>query len=154
MNIYYAKALENFQAIAGRHERIQDDHLLLSTANDEKQVLELLYQATDAGFVDAYVMIALLESANNWSNLIIVRPMEFQILLRRGVTKGCLGPDGHEEAWEWMRIAAMNNDPTFFLDDDMEEYYDILMTAVEHGNDIARNIMDTIWEPENIMEED
>lgn len=37
---------------------------------------------------------------------------------------------------------------------DMERYYDILAKAAEEGNEIALDIMNTIWEPEQIIEED
>lgn len=46
-----------------------------------------------------------------------------------------------------------NNDPEEFMTD-MERYYDILATAAEEGNEIALDIMNTIWEPEQIIEED
>ena len=36
----------------------------------------------------------------------------------------------------------------------MTYYFDLVMTAVEHGNQDARDIMDMIWEPENCQEED
>lgn len=121
---------------------------------DEQHVLDLLNCAIEQGFVDAYPMKALLSASNNWQSLLIVRPTQFQILLWEGVEAGCLDPDGHDEAWSWLEIAAQHNDPTQFLDNDMERYFDILMTATEHGNDIAHDIMDTIWEPENLIDDD
>ena len=36
----------------------------------------------------------------------------------------------------------------------LNHYYDILCTAAEAGNNIALNLMNTIWEPEQIIEED
>lgn len=121
---------------------------------DEQHVLDLLDSAIDQGFADAYPMKALLSASNDWQSLVIVRPTQFQILLWQGVEAGCLGPDGHDEAWAWLEAAALHNDPAQFLDDDMERYFDILMTAVEHGNDIAHDIMDAIWEPENLIDDD
>lgn len=50
-------------------------------------------------------------------------------------------------------LAAEHNDPTEFMTD-MDHYFDLLMTATEHGNHNAHEIMDMIWEPENCQEED
>lgn len=121
---------------------------------DEQRVLDLLKESISEGFVDAYPLYALLSASNDWTTLVICRMTQFQILLREGVEKGCLAPEGHDTAWYWLGVAAQNNDPTPFLDDDMDEYYDLLMTAVEQGNDIAHDIMDIIWEPEQEQEED
>ena len=76
----------------------------------------------------------------------------FRHILLEGIDKGCLAPD-QEEAWDWMEAAAGNNDPAEFMDD-TERWYDILMTATEEGNTIARDIMDRIWEPEQTIDED
>lgn len=38
--------------------------------------------------------------------------------------------------------------------DDMFALYDILATATEYGNELARELMNEIWEPEQIIEED
>lgn len=154
INPHYIAALEAFRAIASQHSRLSEDTLLPDTTSQEQHVIGLLINAISEGYVDAYPMRALLEATNNWATLVIVRPTLFQLLLREGVDLGCLGPEEHDEAWEWMQIAAEHNDPTDFLDDDMEQYYDLLMTATEHGNDIAHDLMDRIWEPENIIEED
>ncbi len=43
--------------------------------------------------------------------------------------------------------------PEIFMDD-TELYYDLLAIGAEEGSDIARDIMNAIWEPENIIEED
>ena len=118
----------------------------------EQQVLTLLDEAIEEGYVEAYPMKALLESSNDWTQLVICRMTQFQIILREGVDKGCLAPD-NDFAWIWLEIAAKNNDPTPFLEDDMEQYYDILMTAVENGRDV-RDIIYKIWEPEQEIDDD
>lgn len=64
----------------------------------------------------------------------------------------CLVP-GNEYAWEWIGSAATNNDPEEFIDD-KTLYYDLLSSAAESGITVALDIMDRIWEPENIIEED
>lgn len=50
-------------------------------------------------------------------------------------------------------MAATNNDPNEFIDD-KDLYYDLLATAAEEGCDEARDIMNEIWPPEQIIEED
>ncbi|MCF0214835.1 MAG: hypothetical protein HUK13_10460 [Muribaculaceae bacterium] len=122
-----------------------------STAMEE-QAIALISAAIDDGCVEAYPMKALLESSNDWTRLVICRMTQFQIVLREGVDKGCLDPR-NDFAWIWLEIAAKNNDPTPFLDDDMEQYYDILMTAVENGRDV-RDIIYKIWEPEQEIDDD
>ena len=128
--------------------------LASKSAADEQRVLNLLKESIDEGFVDAYPLYALLSASNDWSALVICRMTQFQILLREGISKGCLEPVGHDSAWYWLGVAGEHNDPTPFLDDDMEGYYDLLMTAVEQGNDTARDLMMAIWEPEQEIEED
>ena len=54
---------------------------------------------------------------------------------------------------EWIGSAATNNDPEEFIDD-KTLYYDLLSSAAESGITVALDIMDRIWEPENIIEED
>ena len=55
--------------------------------------------------------------------------------------------------FETVPLEQINNDPEEFMTD-MERYYDILATADEEGNEIALDIMNAIWEPEQIIEED
>lgn len=129
---------------------------LLASGNPavEQQVIDMLKKSISEGFVDAYPLYALLSASNDWTTFVICRMTQFQLLLREGVEQGCLDPVGHDTAWYWLGVAAEHNEPTPFLDDDMDEYYDLLMTAVEQGNDIARDIMFAIWEPEQEQEED
>lgn len=102
--------------------------------------------------VSLYPLAALIMSCDNWDTFEIVRMEQFKKILLKGIEKGCLLHD-EDYAWQIMEIAAANNDPTEFMDD-MERYYDILATAAEHGNTIALDIMNQIWEPEQIIEED
>ena len=37
---------------------------------------------------------------------------------------------------------------------DMDRYYDLLASAAEEGNEDALDIMNTIWPPEQLIEED
>ena len=83
---------------------------------------------------------------------VIVRPGLFRLVLLEGIGLGCLAPD-KTLAWEWMETAAVNNDPATFMDD-MDRYYDLLAAAAENGVAEARRLMDRIWEPEQIIEED
>lgn len=102
--------------------------------------------------IQLYPLAALLASTDNWQTCEIVRMERFREILLEGIDLGCLAPD-MDFSWEILEIAAKNNDPTEFMTD-MERYYDILATASEEGNTIALDIMNQIWEPEQIIEED
>lgn len=104
------------------------------------------------GDVSRYPLNALLAASDNWTTFEIVRLEQFKKILLKGIGKGCLLHDV-DYAWQIMEVAATNNDPAEFMDD-MERYYDILATAAENGNTIALDIMNRIWEPEQIIEED
>lgn len=69
-----------------------------------------------------------------------------------GIERGSLAPDNYF-GWEWMEVATKYNAPTDFMED-MELYYEVLDTAACHGVVEAIDIMDSIWEPEQIIEED
>ena len=140
------KALGLYESVCERQAKGED-----STAMEE-QTIALIDAAIEDGCVEAYPMKALLESANDWTRLVICRMTQFQIILREGVDKGCLAPE-NDLAWAWLELAAQNNDPTPFLEDDMEQYYDLLMTAMEQGRDV-QYIIDMIWEPEQEIDDD
>lgn len=147
----YEQARDLLRDIAEVHEQRQQT-VYRETTKAEQCVLDLLNEAINGGMVEVYPLKALLAASNNWATGLIVRRGLFQNILLEGIEKGCLAPD-KEVAWEWLDTAAVNNDPTFFMTD-MERYYDILCTAAEAGNNIALNLMNTIWEPEQIIEED
>ncbi len=118
----------------------------------EHKVIKLINHLIDGGRVGLYPLKALLMSSNNWSTTKILRPGMFQEILLEGMEKGALGPDD-AEGWEWLRVAADTNDPSEFMTD-MERYYDLLASAAENGNTDALDIMNEIWPPEQIIEED
>ena len=134
--------------IAARH--IAGD--FRSTTEDEQKVLDQVTFAISSGAIELYPMKALLAASNDWNTCIITRMGLYKNILLEGIDKGSLAP-GNEYAWEWIGAAATNNDPEEFVDD-KTRYYDILSTAAESGVTIALDIMDRIWEPENIIEED
>ncbi len=123
-----------------------------STTAPEEKVLSLINQAIDDGNLGLYPMKALLMACNNWYSAKILRPGMFQDILLEGIEKGALAPDD-AQGWEWLSVAAEANDPSEFMTD-MERYYDLLASAVEHGNTDALDIMNEIWPPEQIIEED
>ena len=123
-----------------------------ATTRLEERALRLLDRAIAGGMIEAYPLKALLEASNNWATCVIVRPGLFRLVLLEGIGLGCLAPD-KTLAWEWMETAAVNNDPATFMDD-MDRYYDLLADAAENGVAEARRLMDRIWEPEQIIEED
>lgn len=147
----YTRAMRLLDKIAKLHGAM--DPRNAGTTKAEQKVLDMLDELIyENGRTDLYPLKALLDASNNWSTCQIVRMSHFRHILLEGIDKGCLAPD-QEEAWDWMEAAAGNNDPAEFMDD-TERWYDILMTAAEEGNTIARDIMDRIWEPEQTIDED
>lgn len=123
-----------------------------STLEDEQKVLDQVNEAIKEGDIELYPMKALLAASNDWNTGLITRMGLYKIILLEGVEHGALVP-ANEYAWEWIGAAATNNDPEEFIDD-KTLYYDLLSTAAESGITIALDIMNRIWEPENIIEED
>ena len=117
--------------------------------------LELL-QLVDAdiarGASGMRVCKALLESCSDWSTCEIDDPEGFKARLLDAVEHGALAPD-NIVGWDWLEIAADNNDPSEFMDDTLR-FYDLLADAGEHGISGAFDIINCIWEPENCQEED
>lgn len=148
---YYNEMLEKLEKIAEIHS-LTEKSLYPETTVQEQEVLDMINRMIGEGVVELYPLKALLAASNNWSTCLIVRISLFREILSEGIEKGCLAPD-KENAWAWMEVAAENNDPVEFADD-VDMYYDILATAAEEGNTIALDIMNSIWEPENIIEED
>lgn len=137
--------------IASIHEK-SDSPVILETADEEKKALGMLEEIINQGNVGLYPLYALLSASNNWATTVIVRISQFREILLEGIEKGCLAPDC-DTGWSWLEFAANVNDPETFMTD-MDRYFDILMTAAENGNLAARDIMNTIWEPEQEIEED
>lgn len=133
------------------HEKATDS-VIPETAEDEERVLALLDLELEAGDVGSYPLKALLSACNNWHTARIVRLGLFQEILLEGIEKGALAPDD-ETGWAWLKVVAETNDPETFMTD-MDRYYDLLANAVENGNQDARDIMNDIWEPEQIIKED
>lgn len=122
----------------------------------EQSIIDDTKELINKGSIELYPMHALLCASNNWSTMKIVRQELYKTILKEGVEMNCLTPQ-NALAWDWIDIAAENNEPKLFMDD-MEHWYDILATASEEGtqevSDIAKDIMYRIWEPEQITEED
>ncbi|MBE6310273.1 MAG: hypothetical protein E7080_04390 [Bacteroidales bacterium] len=147
----YNKAIDVLLEVGNEHSK-EMKSIYNNTTKQEEEVLSLLDKVIELGMIEVYPLKALLVASNNWSTFLIVRMGFFQDILLEGIEKGCLKPD-MDLAWQWLEVATKNNDPEEFMLD-MDLYYDILVTAAEEGNDIACDIMNTIWEPENIIEED
>lgn len=136
------------ESIAGKHSAGD----MSSTLNDEQEVLNKVNEAIEAGDIELYPMKALLAASNDWNTGLITRMGLYKNILLEGVKRGALSPE-NEYAWEWIAAAATNNAPEEFVDD-KTLYYDLLSTAAESGITVALDIMNRIWEPENIIEED
>ena len=137
-----------FESIAVKH----CDGDFTSTTTDERKVLDQVNAAIADGDVELYPMKALLAASNDWHTGLITRMGLYKNILLEGIGKGALAPE-NEYAWEWIAAAATNNDPEEFVDD-KTLYYDLLSTAAESGLTLAQDILNRIWEPENIIEED
>ncbi len=126
--------------------------IMVATTKAEEQVFHLLNAAIEDGNVGLYPLKALLHATNDWYTFKILRLGLFQSILLEGIERGALSPDD-AEGWEWLKLIAADNDPSEFMPD-MERYYDLLATAAEAGNTDALDIMNEIWPPEQIIEED
>ncbi len=152
------KLTDLWNEIGRLYERIYERHsvaggsVMPATAAAEERVLALIDNVIAAGDVGAYVIKAHLASCNNWYTGVIVRISQFRQILLEGIEHGALAPDD-DAGWEWLYAAAECNDPQEFMTD-MDRYYDLLASAAEEGNEDALDIMNTIWPPEQIIEED
>lgn len=147
----WAQIPELMDKIIPIHENATSS-VIPETVDDEERVLALLDLDLELGDVGSYPLKALLSACNNWHTAKIVRLGQFQEIILEGIEKGALAPDD-ETGWSWLKVAAETNDPETFMTD-MDRYYDLLASAVENGNTDALDIMNTIWEPEQIIEED
>ena len=150
-NDTYKLIVEKIIAVGNEHTKCKKT-MYPETTTQEQEILNLVNSLIDDGYTEAYPMKALLVASNNWSTFLFARDGFYRDILLEGIEKGCLAHD-NGIAWNWMEIAATNNDPELFMDD-MDEFYNILADAAEAGNTIALDIMNSIWEPENIIEED
>lgn len=121
-------------------------------AAQKNEILHFIEIAIEQGNTGLYVAKALLNIYNDWSTCKISDLHTFQKKLLEGIEHGCLAPDNHY-GWEWLEVAAKYNNPACFMED-MDLYYEVLDTAASHGVVEAIDIMSSIWEPEQIIEED
>lgn len=126
--------------------------IILSSTKYEQKVQDLISESIADGNVGLYPLKALLMASNNWYTTKILRLGLFQDILLEGIEKGALAPDD-AQGWEWLKVAAESNDPSEFMPD-MERYYDLLASAAEAGDTNALDIMNEVWPPEQIIEED
>lgn len=143
--------LWNMIASLGRDELDEKEEKYMLTAR-KKEILHFIDKAIGKGNTGLYVAKALLTEYNNWGTCEINCIQSFRHELLKGIERGCLAPDNHF-GWEWMEVATKYNDPSGFMED-MELYYEVLDTAAKHGVVEAIDIMNSIWEPEQIIEDD
>lgn len=140
-----------FNSIDARHAAVEKS-IYNETTEEEQEALGILDSLIGEGDHSLYPLKALLSASNNWHTTVIVRMSQFRDILLEGIEKGCLSPDD-EEGWSWLLTATESNDPAEFMTD-VDRFYNLLADAMEAGNQDAREIMDMIWEPEQIIEED
>lgn len=141
----------NMIASLGHDEMERKTERCILTAQ-KNEILHFLEIAIEHGNTGLYVAKALLNIYNDWSTCEISDLHTFQKKLLEGIEHGCLAPDNHY-GWEWLEVAAKYNNPACFMED-MDLYYEVLDTAASHGVVEAIDIMSSIWEPEQIIEED
>ena len=141
----------NMIASLGRDEKERKTERCILAAQ-KNEILHFIEIAIENGNTGLYVAKALLNIYNDWSPCEISDLHTFQKELLEGIEHGCLAPDNHY-GWEWLEVAAKYNDPASFMED-MDLYYEVLDTAASHGVVEAIDIMSSIWEPEQIIEED
>ena len=141
----------NMIACLGRDEKEDKSERRILAAR-KNEILHYIEIAIEHGNTGLYVAKALLNIYNDWSTCEISDLHTFQKKLLEGIEHGCLAPDNHY-GWEWLEVAAKYNNPACFMED-MDLYYEVLDTAASHGVAEAIDIMSSIWEPEQIIEED
>ena len=141
----------NMIASLGRDEKERKTERCILSAQ-KNEILHFIEIAIEHGNTGLYVAKALLNIYNDWSTCEISDLNTFQKELLEGIEHGCLAPDNHY-GWEWLVVAAKYNNPASFMED-MDLYYEVLDTAASHGVVEAIDIMSSIWEPEQIIEED
>lgn len=143
--------LWNMIASLGCDELDEKEERHILTAR-KKDILHFIDKLIEQGYTGLYVAKALLTEYNNWGTCKINNLNFFRQQLLEGIERGSLAPDNYF-GWEWMEVATKYNAPTDFMED-MELYYEVLDTAACYGVVEAIDIMDSIWEPEQIIEED
>ncbi len=150
-------ALVAVQNVCGFDEGEESDCTEENINEKREEARQLIYEAVfEHDQFDLLLYCALLNCCDNWSTYEILDIEYFRKAVDTAAENHLLRP---EQTVNWMALslAATNNDPQEFMTD-MDKYYDLLATAMEKGeedvSDIARDIMNTIWEPENIIEED
>lgn len=141
----------NMIASLGRDEMERKTERCILAAQ-KNEILHFIEIAIEHGNTGLYVAKALLNIYNDWSTCEISDLYTFQKELLEGIEHGCLAPDNYY-GWEWLEVAAKYNNPACFMED-MDLYYEVLDTAASHGVVEAIDIMNSIWEPEQIIEED
>lgn len=147
----YAELINMIIAIGSDEAEVSDEKNAAIRAR-KCDVMHFIDKTIEHGNTGLYVAKALLESADDWSTCEINHLESFRMFLLKAVEKGALSPKNHF-GWDWMEIATKYNDPSCFMED-MELFYNILASAAEEGVVEAMDIMDLIWEPEQIIEED
>lgn len=141
----------NMIASLGRDEKERKTERSILAAR-KNEILHFIEIAIEHGNTGLYVATALLNIYNDWSTCEISDLHTFQKELLEGIEHGCLAPDNYY-GWEWLEVATKYNNPDCFMED-MDLYYEVLDSAASHGVVEAIDIMNSIWEPEQIIEED
>ena len=130
---------DTFDSIAEYHSRINCPNYP-ETESRQALVLALLEELCKRD-VEFRIPLAILSDADNWAEVNLVRPYIFRRLLLEGAKQGALSPE-NEFVWSWIRIVALQNPAEFT--DNKQFYIELFAPAVEAGNEVAREIVDTL----------
>ncbi len=150
----HAELLDMYFEIQQIHHEHDGNWRTANTTEAEQALLDRLTALIEEGRVEYYPMKALLFSTNDWYSLRLTRPGFFRDMLKEGMEKDCLNLN-NKIAWFWFLVAASaegNNAEDFI--DDKEYYYNLLSDALEAGYEDALYVINSIWEPEQEIEED
>ncbi len=104
-----------------------------------------------------YLDYALLKTCENWYTIVCIRPDDFRAEVATGVEKyGSLAPDRH---FDWCIIQYfIKENPDEAPMEDMTVFHSLVSKTMEEGTDetreIAREIHNMVWPPENTIDED
>ncbi len=150
----HSELLDMYFEIQQAHREHDGNWREANTTEAEQALLDRISALIEKGKVEYYPMKALLFSCNDWYSLRMTRPGLYKDMLKEGLEKDCLNLN-NKVAWFWFLVAASaeGNDAEEFIDD-KELYYKMLSDALEAGYEGAAYVINSIWEPEQEIEED
>ncbi len=114
------------------------DELSEPTDEDKQFVYDVIDVLIEVEEYCYYPLLALLKASDDWDSYEIVRRDEFRQILRKGIEKGCLGPEEYT-AWYFMMNIVDDNDYNEIFED-KDEIIALCENAVK-DNSAAKYIL-------------